>query len=268
MQYLGWELGHPMRILLVEDNEANRLVARLLLEREGHIVICAENGEIALAQCKGIKFDLILMDIMMPIMDGIKTLGHLRRHETPNKDTPVFALTAYCSPYDRKYYKHIGFNHVLLKPLKVGDIDADWKASEAYSTQEKSINAAQNLANPRKSNVLHSWKDIKRHVRLIELSLAGALKNDIASLNDFRNAGERLATSANQAGFHKLAAIAHQLETASYNILTALMPTLLKNLDEALLELTEKHIKDSSLANHSYDANAQIESNQIQTSRL
>ena len=256
-----------MRILLVDDNEANRLVARLLLEREGHVVICAENGIVALNQCRAIKFDLILMDIMMPVMDGIKTLGRLRRVKSPNKDTPVYALTAYCSPFDRKYYGHIGFDHVLVKPLKLRDIETDWSQSEPNTSEGGPlINAPQNRTKPRKPHVMQTWKEFKNAARLIELNLAGALKNDAKALIDIRHGGERLSSSAAQADFHNLAAIARQLEMASANILSALIPTLLINLDEALLQLTQKHAKDSSLADHSFGANALIKSGQIQTS--
>ena len=257
-----------MRILLVDDNEANRLVARLLLEREGHIVVCAENGIVALKQCSGIKFDLILMDIMMPVMDGIKTLGRLRRLKTPNKDTPVYALTAYCSPFDRKYYGHIGFDHVLVKPLKLRDIEPNWSQSDPATPEDVTlINAPQNRPKPRKPHVMQTWKEFKNAAHLIELNLAGALKNEAKALIDIRHSGERLSASASQAGFDNLAAIARQLEMASANILSALMPTLLRNLDEALLQLTQKHIKDNSLADHSYGANALTESGQIQTSQ-
>ena len=257
-----------MRILLVDDNEANRLVARLLLEREGHIVVCAENGIVALKQCSGIKFDLILMDIMMPVMDGIKTLGRLRRLKTPNKDTPVYALTAYCSPFDRKYYGHIGFDHVLVKPLKLRDIEPNWSQSDPATPEDVTlINAPQNRPKPRKPHVMQTWKEFKNAAHLIELNLAGALKNEAKALIDIRHSGERLSDSASQAGFDNLAAIARQLEMASANILSALMPTLLRNLDEALLQLTQKHIKDNSLADHSYGANALTESGQIQTSQ-
>ncbi len=265
-----------MRILLVDDNEANRLVARLLLEREGHVVLCAENGRDALDQCKSIKFDIILMDIMMPVMDGIKTLGRLRRLKTQNIDTPVYALTAYCSPFDRKYYGHIGFDHVLVKPLKLGDIKADGSACDTFMPDENH-NIHTRLDNTKQGEpvVVQTWQEFKNAVRVIEVNLVGALKNDDNSLLNIINGGERLATGASQAGFHDLAAIAKQLEiaasntleTASTNILAALMPSLLKNLDDALLQLTQKHIKDSSLADRSYDVSELTKSGQIQSSR-
>ena len=77
-----------MRILLADDNEANRIIAASILEREGHIVVTANNGEKALVECEGVKFDLILLDILMPTLDGIKTLRRLRRSDSRNKTLP------------------------------------------------------------------------------------------------------------------------------------------------------------------------------------
>ena len=107
-----------MRILLADDNEANRIIAASILEREGHIVVTANNGEKALLECEGVKFDLILLDILMPKLDGIKTLRRLRRSDSRNKNTPVFALTAYSSASDQRQYRQVGFEFVLPKPLR------------------------------------------------------------------------------------------------------------------------------------------------------
>ncbi len=115
-----------MDILLAEDNEANRLLVRSLLERAGHTVYCAPNGHIALEICKAQKLDLILMDILMPVMDGVKALRRLRRSGERNAGTPVFALTAYSSADDRQRYRQVGFDLVLTKPLMPGDIEKAW----------------------------------------------------------------------------------------------------------------------------------------------
>ena len=117
-----------MRILLAEDHEANRILVRSLLEREGHILDFAENGMTALIRCEDKKYDLILMDILMPVMDGVKTLRKLRRSDSQNARTPVFALTAYSSPSDKRRYRQVGFDIVLTKPLRPNDLTQAWNS--------------------------------------------------------------------------------------------------------------------------------------------
>lgn len=85
----------PARILLVEDNTTNRFIARRLLENEGHIVTEAENGQVAISAADSNKFDIIFMDISMPVMDGLTAARAIRDGTGPNKDTRIIALTAH-----------------------------------------------------------------------------------------------------------------------------------------------------------------------------
>lgn len=85
----------PSRILLVEDNATNRLIARRLLENDGHAVTEATNGLESLDICMKHPFDLILMDISMPMMDGPTAADEIRRHNGPNQHTRIVALTAH-----------------------------------------------------------------------------------------------------------------------------------------------------------------------------
>ncbi|MGR3549207.1 ATP-binding protein [Pseudooceanicola sp.] len=82
-------------ILLVEDNATNRFIARRLLEIDGHRVVEAEDGAAGLAAAKSDKFDLILMDISMPLMDGLAAARSIRDDPGPNQRTRIVALTAH-----------------------------------------------------------------------------------------------------------------------------------------------------------------------------
>lgn len=82
------------RVLLVEDNKVNALVAEKLLENWGLIIDIANNGQIALDKCSQEKYDLILMDLHMPVMDGYETARIIRETETANRRIPIYALTA------------------------------------------------------------------------------------------------------------------------------------------------------------------------------
>lgn len=111
------------RVLCVDDNENNRRIAELLLSKFGMDVTTCPSGEEALDVCSMQKFDLILMDIVMPEMDGMETLRRLRRDaECPNRETPVIALTAKQAPEDLAAYAAAGFEGSAGKPINVREL--------------------------------------------------------------------------------------------------------------------------------------------------
>lgn len=105
-------------ILLVEDNETNRLVARRYLEKAGFLVEEAINGLEAIEKAKAADFDLILMDVSMPEMDGMLATCHIRALGGHNAQVPVIALTAHVMAGDRELCLAAGMNDYLNKPLE------------------------------------------------------------------------------------------------------------------------------------------------------
>ena len=111
------------RALCVDDNENNRRIAELLLAKFGIDVVTCASGEEALDMCAIEVFDVILMDIVMPDMDGIETLRRLRTDgECPNRRTPAIALTAKLAPEDLAAYVAAGFEGVAGKPINVREL--------------------------------------------------------------------------------------------------------------------------------------------------
>ncbi|QLC77578.1 response regulator [Pseudomonas sp. LPB0260] len=107
-------------VLVVEDVELNREVAQGLLEREGHRVSLAENGEQALRQCQAMTFDLILLDVQLPGMDGVELCQRIRQDALGlNRDTPVFAFTASLQPAMVQGYLAAGMLGVIAKPIQL-----------------------------------------------------------------------------------------------------------------------------------------------------
>lgn len=104
-------------ILLVEDNDTNRLVARRYLEKGGFLVEEAVNGLVAIEKAKAAEFDLILMDVSMPEMDGMLATCHIRAQGGKNASVPVIALTAHVMAGDRELCLAAGMNDYLHKPL-------------------------------------------------------------------------------------------------------------------------------------------------------
>lgn len=113
------EAGHA-RILLVEDNAVNQLVARKVLEKQGHTVAVAANGREALAMLQMIPVDLVLMDCQMPEMDGNEATVRIRNGEAgeQNRLIPVIAMTAHAFAKDRERCSRSGMDDYLTKPVQ------------------------------------------------------------------------------------------------------------------------------------------------------
>ena len=110
--------GKPLRILLVEDEYINRTLAVTLLEREGWQVTAAENGREALDILKDTAFDLILMDIEMPELNGYETTKTIRRKEmTVENHIPIIAMTAHAVQGDREKCLAAGMDGYIAKPI-------------------------------------------------------------------------------------------------------------------------------------------------------
>ncbi len=104
-------------ILLVEDNPVNQRLAVTLLQRAGARVTVAENGIRALEALRAERFDVVLMDINMPEMDGVTATIEIRRMEPPIRDIPIIALTANAMAGDRERYLAAGMNDYVSKPI-------------------------------------------------------------------------------------------------------------------------------------------------------
>ncbi len=109
----------PKKILLAEDNPVNQKLAVKILEKKGHSVMVAENGRRALEFLKDHSFDLILMDIQMPEMDGIEATRKIRLREMETgHHIPIIAMTANAMKGDREKYLEAGMDEYASKPVK------------------------------------------------------------------------------------------------------------------------------------------------------
>lgn len=103
-----------LRILIVDDNSANRLLLERMVTALGHQSETANDGNAGLSAFGRSKFDVVLMDIMMPVMDGVECMKLMRRL---NRDTPVVACTAHAMPGDSDRFLAEGFDDYLSKPI-------------------------------------------------------------------------------------------------------------------------------------------------------
>jgi signal transduction histidine kinase/CheY-like chemotaxis protein len=113
-----------LRILLAEDNTVNQKVALRMLEKEGHTVTVASHGREALELWRQQEFDLILMDVQMPEMDGLETTAAIRRAEASHgvRHIPIIALTAHAMSGDRERCLAAGMDGYASKPIRVEEI--------------------------------------------------------------------------------------------------------------------------------------------------
>ena len=107
-----------IRILLAEDNLINQRLAIGLLEKANHVVTVVDNGQAAVELAAREHFDLILMDIQMPVMDGLEATRQIRRSERDRQHVPIVALTAHVTEEFRQRCLEAGMNDFLSKPIR------------------------------------------------------------------------------------------------------------------------------------------------------
>lgn len=112
----------PMRILLAEDNPINRRLMAGLLTREGHDVVAVENGRKALSAIATQRFDLVLMDMQMPELDGLEATRAIRALDPPAANVPILAISADSAPERRRIYFDAGIDSFLPKPIVSGQL--------------------------------------------------------------------------------------------------------------------------------------------------
>jgi signal transduction histidine kinase/ActR/RegA family two-component response regulator len=110
------------RVLVVEDNAVNQLLVAKLLARAGHDATIAGDGETALAHLRSAAFDLVLMDVQLPGMDGVSVTRHIRDLPGPVGAIPVIALTANAMAGDRDRYLAAGMDDYLSKPIDANQL--------------------------------------------------------------------------------------------------------------------------------------------------
>ncbi|EGJ49185.1 PAS domain S-box protein [Desulfocurvibacter africanus] len=116
-------LKRRLKVLLAEDNKVNQLLAMELLRRKGHSVSLAENGREALDKLSVDSFDLVLMDVLMPEMDGDEAAKRIRAGEAGDPKIPIVALTAYALKGDREKLLDAGMDDYLSKPIDLEEFD-------------------------------------------------------------------------------------------------------------------------------------------------
>jgi CheY-like chemotaxis protein/HPt (histidine-containing phosphotransfer) domain-containing protein len=111
--------GPRLRVLLAEDNPVNQRVARTILEKQGHTVVSAHNGREALARVQAERFDVVLMDVQMPELDGLEATRAIREIESASgAHVPIIGVTAHAMKGDRERCLASGMDGYVSKPIR------------------------------------------------------------------------------------------------------------------------------------------------------
>lgn len=215
-----------VRILLVEDVEINQELARAVLEKAGHCVDIVGDGADAILAVQTKPYDLVLMDLQMPGMDGLTATRHIRELDHEARALPIIAMTANVLPHQVAAFGEAGMNDYIGKPFKR---DALYAVVERWTLRDQSIDmgpsvSAVPLSGPVLDvNVYESLQDLIGEKKVADLiaRLANELQSRFATVADDRER-ERLAQDAHamvsmagMLGFSDLAEVCRELEEAS-----------------------------------------------------
>ena len=219
------------RVLVVDDVALNRDVVSELLRAEGCDVTSAGSGQEALDILKTQHFDLILMDIRMPVMDGLSTTAAIRSYPEPNRHTgPILGLTANPLPTDRPLYLLRGIDGIIEKPVEVETLRSALRQA-ALPTQSTAIEE------PERIERLRQKLGPQRTRRIVE-----------AFAQTATDALEGIATGCARAGFDTVAENAHRLAGAASNVGFAQLADAAANLEQIARTESATEILDAALA--------------------
>ena len=172
-----------LRILLAEDNVVNQKVAVRILERQGHAVEVAENGKVVMKLLESRTFDVVLMDVQMPEMNGFEVTACIRSHEkTTGAHLPIIAMTANAMKGDRERCLAEGMDGYVSKPIKIPEL---LEALQTVTSPAPILKNNDSIADPKTfsfdldevlSSVDHDFEELKELVRLFVSVMPGSLK--------------------------------------------------------------------------------------------
>jgi CheY-like chemotaxis protein len=116
------------RVLLVDDNTVNRQVVKLFMTQLAPVIVEAANGAEALERLEEHAFDIVLLDVHMPVMDGKEAIRRIRASDKPWRDIPVIALTADAMSGDKERYLSLGMSDYISKPIDARELATKYVA--------------------------------------------------------------------------------------------------------------------------------------------
>ena len=205
-----------LMVLLAEDNAVNQKLATRLLEKRGHSVVVAKNGREALEAIRNAEYDLVLMDVQMPEMDGIEATAALRAAERETgRHLPVIAMTALVMKGDRERCLACGMDGYLPKPIRSQELD---EVLDKYVAGKAHGSAPAEQASPESLAVIQEAIDARELLERIgdEREFLGELVNTFR--DDFPKQLETMTVALKDRNATQLTLAAHSLKGALSNL--------------------------------------------------
>ncbi|HEX3885760.1 MAG TPA: PAS-domain containing protein [Stellaceae bacterium] len=219
--------GRMLRVLVAEDNKINQQLARMLLGKAGHIADIVENGEEAVAAVRTGDYDVVLMDVQMPVLDGIEATRLIRALEPPRSTVPIIAVTAHAMAGAREQYLASGMDGYLSKPL---DPSALLRALDACAASGQPMAATVDRAEPACDAVFDADA-----IATLEKYLPGAQVDELLTMFVDQIDGQ-VAPIRSAAALRNLAELgreAHSLAGSTGNIGASRLSRLARELEAA-----------------------------------
>jgi two-component system sensor histidine kinase/response regulator len=253
------EIQQRSRVLVADDNHINQKVTAALLEKMGHRVDIVGNGKEAIEAFRMVPYDVILMDVQMPEMDGFEASRRIRvLEEKTGRHTPVIAITAYARNEDRDNCIAAGMDDYISKPIKPHELKAAIAHRVTGTRTTPSTNAEPDLALQAEvvdfSEALAQLEGdrellceiaqifLDQHLKLIEEARQALSRSDYRSLKAVAHA---LGSSVGQLAARRALAAAKKLEFVSDSGDISLVPKALAELDKEL-QLLRSAVLESS----------------------
>lgn len=224
------DIDRPLSILVAEDNAVSREVAVLMLKEKGHAVEAVNNGREALNALKRQSFDVVLMDIQMPEMDGMEATRIIRGSEEAgfDRDIPVIAMTAYAFDEDMQQCVEAGMDGRITKPVNLDDITREIRRV-LYKRQDKEVKKARIEENTSSVNAAEALERLGGNKDILEKIWVVFRKDSPVQMEGLKKAlGARDAEAAERQ--------AHSLKSAAANIGAGQMSAEASRLEDALRE--------------------------------
>lgn len=214
------------RILLVEDSPQNQDLVNRVLTRAGHQVDIAGDGEEALAALDTASYDLILMDLQMPRMDGLTATRRIREGGGPARDVPIIAMSANVLPQHLREFREAGANDHIAKPFRIAlliEKVGNWLAPVTRGEERDPSGAADlstyDPATLEEARSLMGEQWIRANLTRLEANIGTLLASDVGSGTSLDVAGlerraHQIVADAGQLGFPELSRRTSELEQA------------------------------------------------------
>jgi signal transduction histidine kinase/HPt (histidine-containing phosphotransfer) domain-containing protein len=248
----------PLTILLAEDNVVNQKVAMGFLGKHGHEVTVVEDGRQAVAALRGFQFDLVLMDVQMPFMDGLEATRKIRELPGPSAEVPIIAMTANSMQGDDERCLAAGMNDYVRKPIDPNELYAALarhgrpNGGPRYWPAPATVRAQADVLDPRMLDDMAEVVGQEGFLELLHLFLTD-VPNRVSRIrraggaidsSDGQNAAHDLKAMAGSFGFKALYRHSEAIELAFRDGNTAEVTGLVAELD--------RQVKDSLAALRAY----------------